>query len=230
MIYAKNYACASWVDGHLWSLSVEEQFYLAWPLLVSVAANRTLVVCAVLLVLVAPLSRVVEYAGGARAYFWLSSNADALMLGSLAAMAIAYRWVDLNRLVSVWVMPMRIACCAMIAVTIVLSHHLLLGWFTVTLGPTVQALAATYLICSYAYCPDGPTFAALNARPVVYLGILSYSLYIWQQPFFAKPSAFGLEGATLLEWPYNVLGLIVVAAASYHLLERPLLALRRRLR
>ena len=66
----------------------------------------------------------------------------------------------------------------------------------------------------------------LSTRPVVFIGLISYSLYIWQQPFFIWPSDFGFSRLITFEWPFNILGMTLVAIASYFCLERPLVSLR----
>ena len=230
LTYTKNYGCGSWIDGHLWSLSVEEQFYLLWPLVVSRSRYQVARTVALVGVAVAPVSRALEYLIGHRTFSWLPSHSDALMIGGLAAMFVLQQPRALSRLAAYRPFAMRLMAGLLIVVPIVWSRNLIFGWFTVTIGQTLQAICATYLICSYVYHPHGPMYWVLNLRGISYLGVLSYSLYIWQQPFFASPKDYGFERALLLEWPWNVTGLLVVSIASYHVLERPLLALRRKFR
>jgi peptidoglycan/LPS O-acetylase OafA/YrhL len=65
----------------------------------------------------------------------------------------------------------------------------------------------------------------LNWRPIVFIGVLSYSLYVWQQLFLNRGS-----GAWINAFPQNLCLTVVTALASYYLLEKPFLKLRRRLR
>jgi peptidoglycan/LPS O-acetylase OafA/YrhL len=62
---------------------------------------------------------------------------------------------------------------------------------------------------------------ALNFRPLVWIGLLSYSLYLWQQPFFAD----GVRMAI----PLRLAMLLTVAITSYFGVEKPFLALRQRI-
>jgi len=228
--YTKNYACGSWVDGHLWSLAVEEQFYLLWPLAIAIAPSRIGVLIAILGIAVAAPSRASEYLLGHRTFTWLASSTDALMIGALAAI---FAHGSHNRFLGILRFkprPMRVLAIGAMAAPIVLSRHMLLGWFTVTLGPTLEALCATYLICSYAYLRRGAGFWLLNTKFASYLGVISYSLYIWQQPFFDKPEAYGLESAALLTFPFNLIAVFTVGVLSYHCFEKPLLGLRQRFR
>lgn len=230
LTYTKNYWCGSWVDGHLWSLSVEEQFYLLWPFVLTRVSQKIALYVAFAFICVSPISRAVEYLDGSRDFSWLTSNSDALMIGCIAAIGLR-AWPEAMRLCAVWHPAWcRAGAVAVMAVPVALSGHLLLGWFTVMIGPTFQALAAGYLVCSFVLHRQGAGYALLNLKPVVYIGALSYSLYIWQQPFFSEPNVFGVQSSIFLTFPTNLISALVVAMLSYHLLERPLTDLRSRFR
>ena len=116
--------------------------------------------------------------------------------------------------------------------TLMVLDHFVTGLVAVVaFSGTVTALAAAYLIASYASIAGGPAYAVLNWRPVRYVGVLSYSLYIWQQPFLSATNPYGfasIPGA--LTFPVNIAAAFAVAAVSYHALEKPLLSLRTGLR
>lgn len=226
LTYTKNYACGAWVDGHLWSLSVEEQFYLLWPVVLTRVPRKLALSVAVVFICLSPLSRAVEYLGGARGFYWLTSNSDALMIGCIAAIAVR-AWPDKVRRIVAWRPAWgRAAAVAAMAIPFALSDRLLLGWFTVTLGPLIQALAAGYLVCSFVLHRQGVGYRLLNLKPVAFIGVLSYSLYIWQQPFFGTPAIFGVPSSIFLTFPFNLISLFAVSLLSYWLLERPLAKLR----
>ena len=63
----------------------------------------------------------------------------------------------------------------------------------------------------------------LNARPLVFIGVISYSLYLWQQPFLNR-NVF----AALNRFPQNAVLAFIVSLLSYYLVERPMLGLRYR--
>ncbi len=228
--YTKNYWCGSWIDGHLWSLSVEEQFYLLWPFVLTRVPRQIALYVATALICVSPMSRAVEYASGSRAFFWLTSNSDALMIGCIAAIYLQARPEAMRRIAAWHPTLGRALAVFIMGIPVVLSNHLLLGWFTVMVGPTLQALAAGYLVCSFVLHRRGVGYTLLNSKPVAYIGILSYSLYIWQQPFFSSPMMFGVQSSIFLTFPVNLMSVLVVAISSYHLLERPLTTLRSRFR
>jgi len=176
------------------------------------------------------MSRAVEYLIGNRAFVWLTSNSDALMIGCIAAIGLQACPEALRRIAAWHPALGRVIAVAVMAVPVALSSHLLIGWFTVMAGPTLQALAAGYLVCSFVLHRQGAGYTLLNLKPVVYMGVLSYSLYIWQEPFFSQASVFGDKSSILLIFPFNLISALLVAMLSYHLLERPLANLRNRFR
>lgn len=230
--FTKNFGCGSWIDGHLWSLSAEEQFYTVWPLVVGLAPGRWRWPLAAALIAGAPAFRVWFYAAGwpTLRHQSFMTNADSLMIGCAAGFACRRHPAAAARLLSRAPVAGRLAAAGAIYAVWVLQLRHAAAILTVPLGPTIQAAAAAYLIASYAFCRQGIGYRILNARPVAYLGVLSYSVYIWQQPFFSDPDTFGAESAALLTFPVNVAATLAVAALSYHALERPLLRLRARLR
>lgn len=229
LTYTKNYACSGWVDGHLWSLSVEEQFYLIWPAVLVFLPARWRVWAVLALMVAAPISRAIQYEMGSRSFTWLTSNADALMAGCLTAM-----WLGSGRLTTAMLQPRtllgRVVAVAAIVLPQVLSAHLWLGAFTVTLGPSLQSAAVAYLIVSLVKVEGGPTYVALNLPPVRFLGRMSYSLYVWQELFFTTPAAFGPAAAPWLTFPLNIACALLAGLASYLLIEGPMTRLRARFR
>jgi peptidoglycan/LPS O-acetylase OafA/YrhL len=230
LTYTKNFACGGWMDGHLWSLAVEEQFYLVWPLLFFLFRGRGLYAAVLVLIAVAPFSRALEYHFGSRLYALPTSNSDALMIGCLLALLFRDR-IDLINRVTAWRPAVgRTLAVTLMYVPIALSWHYLLAPLTVTLGPMLQAVCAGYLIASLLSVRTGISFSVLNFSAVRSLGLISYSLYIWQQPFLLAPSQlFGPLALWLGSDPGRLAVSIGCAILSYFAFERPLVALRRRL-
>jgi peptidoglycan/LPS O-acetylase OafA/YrhL len=163
--------------------------------------------------------------------FSFITNADSMMIGSLSAMALAedrgklLAW--LNKSPSVG----RAISLAAIYLIWILDRKSSLELLVVPLGVTIQAAAAAYLIASYAVVRSGLGYQLLNLRTMRYIGMLSYSWYMWQQPFFAPTNIYGYtEPPICLIFPFNIVASLAVAALSYHALEMPLVALRKRCR
>lgn len=239
LTYTVNFVPGTWITGHLWSLSVEEQFYLIWPLVIGLFAYRARWRVAFALLALAPVFRVGSYLLGARSgveyasflsRYSFMANMDSLMIGCVAGLLMyTYRDQTLRFLERGTVAGRFLAAAAIYSIWM-LRLNFLLAPITVSIGGTIQSVAAAYLILSYGFVRRGAVYSVLNKPAVRYVGLLSYSLYIWQQPFFNAPSSYGIESSFLLQFPFNVVGAFALAALSYHALEMPFLALRKRFR
>jgi peptidoglycan/LPS O-acetylase OafA/YrhL len=199
-----------WFLMHLWSLSVEEQFYLVWPgVLRRWQTHAASVLLAV--VVLAPCFSVLLYVIRARHEYFLSfpSTADALAVGCLVALC-GSRLPTMNRYAGFIFLP------ALVLVPIFPLNTLprtLLA--TLVLRPALNFSIAGLLIIAVHN-----RFRFLNVAPVVWLGRISYSLYLWQQPFTCAPS---------LSSRYVLWFGLACACLSYYLVEQPMLRLRERL-
>lgn len=230
--FTKNYGCGSWIDGHLWSLSVEEQFYLMWPFVLTFAPKRFRLYVAAILVCLAPAFRVWFYVNNYTELrlFSFMTNMDSLMIGSMTGLAVR-RNPEAVKAFFAWNSWLcRLVAVGAIYAVWLLQLHLALGRVLVPLGTTIQSAAAAYLIASYTIHQHGVIYRILNLPPICHLGVLSYSIYIWQQPFFSTPEEFGMQSVSILTFPFNVISAIAVGALSYHTFEKPLLNLRKRFR
>ncbi|MFS8201462.1 acyltransferase family protein [Streptomyces sp. CWNU-52B] len=204
------------VFAHLWSIGVEWQFYVAWPLVVASAARgrRGEWIVAALAGVGSSVSLVLTVSLGAavdttRAYEGTDTRAAALLLGALAATAPVRRLV--RRL------PHRAAD----PVCLVLGCGLLVAW-AVTEGEKapllfrgglhVHALAAAVLIVLMAQVPGTLAARIAGSRLPRGLGGLSYSLYLWHWPVYLlvlpRLTALGEWGATVA-----AIGVSLMAAA-----------------
>lgn len=216
----------SWWTGHTWSLSVEEQFYALWPLLVIAMPQRVAVRVLVIGVLVSPLVRLGTYMlpfvpeGGVTYMF--HTRADALMIGCLLAYGLGQGWFE--RIVA-WVFDRRLQW--LIVVWLPVSWAMtskLEGIWMYTVGYSGDALAVAVLILWMMRAPRSPFGRFLNWRPMVHIGLISYSLYLYQQLFLTRHNETWFGGLTI----GGLLALLLAAEASYWLVERPSLRLRTR--
>jgi peptidoglycan/LPS O-acetylase OafA/YrhL len=93
------------------------------------------------------------------------------------------------------------------------------------LGTSVMNVSLAILIHRSVYLSEDRLGRFLNWKSIEFVGVLSYSLYLWQQPFLNRDST-----AWVNAFPQNLLFAVAASLASYLLLEKPLLRLRRRLR
>jgi peptidoglycan/LPS O-acetylase OafA/YrhL len=215
--YTSNYFFPSFVLGHTWSLSVEEQFYLLWPGALLLLGRRRSFAIAIALVVVAPIIRFEatlhpEWLGNSRYSF--PAVADALACGCLLAVLRNRQWAvtAYRRFASskaVLLLPLAILSLQMAP-----QELKDLALYTIT-----NVLIVITIDCVVRF-PQSIAGRVLNLRPMMLIGTLSYSLYLWQQPF--------LDPANGLPLPLRLVGLVAAACASYWLVEKPMLQWRGR--
>lgn len=202
--------------GHLWSLSVQEQFYLLWPVTLLFFFRQRLPILLVVIASGPPL----------RILFWLlwarpglehpfPVFADALAMGCLLAIMQPHLTVWQKVLRSRWFLLVPALTLAMPLLQLLNTRAYQVAGFT-TLHAGIALSIAHAVMSGYAF---------LNCRFLTWFGTLSYSLYLWQQPFLNRRSA-----AIWTSFPLNLVLAFLCAAGSYYLLERPVLAWRERKR
>jgi peptidoglycan/LPS O-acetylase OafA/YrhL len=168
---------------HLWSLGVEEQFYLFWPIilvaLLTRFAQRWLLSVTLLLTLASfVLAEILIPREPMFAYYMLPARAGELLIGALLAI-----WLSRGHAVlASWA---RLLLGLAGACLIVLS----LGWITEDMGfPGVNALPSTLGAALLIWAGNGSVVGIsrlLALRPLVLVGLISYSLYLWHWPVLA---------------------------------------------
>lgn len=245
LTFTRNFVDGTLADPqtsrHLWSLAAEEQFYLVWPCVFAwmIRRNLTRFLWAPVLfpVALAPIVRVADHLkmtpdilGPVFASFSFFKYCDTIAIGCAGALFFAHRREWLGR----FLLPRAGVAVALAAVLIVvphvLDHRMVARFLTVPAGPPMQALGFLLLVFLSILKPSGAAYRVLNAAPVRALGVLSYSIYIWQQIFWTPREFFGAGPVWWLAFPGMLVASIAVAALSYYGLEKPFLRLRARYR
>lgn len=221
--YTVNYLPKpSWELGHLWSLSVEEQFYLLWPCIFAALRPRRATWAAAAVILLAPFARVTAWYLGEpyRDLELFPLVADSLAVGCLLATTSA--WLEGQR----WYLQLfRPAYSFGILVLILLTNRYRSYSPVWIVGTSIINVGLAILIHRSVFYANDWIGRVLNWKPIAFVGILSYSLYLWQQLFLNRHS-----NAWANAFPQNLAFAVAAGLGSYLLLEQPLLTLRRHLR
>jgi len=225
LTYTANYLPRpAWEIGHLWSLSVEEQFYLLWPCAIVALGPRRALWVAAGVILLGPFARSADW-------FFLTGTpyrdlsmfpmvADSLAMGCLLARVRG--WLELQG----WYLQLFQPAYSAGLLALILLINRFMGYMVVEVfGTSAINVCLAILIHRCVYCSHDWIGRALNWKPIAFVGVLSYSLYLWQQPFLDRHS-----NAWVNAFPQNLVLAVAAALASYLLLEKPLLRLRQRLR
>ena len=221
---------------HAWSLSIEEQFYLIWPLLLLALLRGRVSRRGILGLVGAGIAASAVWravlgttgASGARIYYALDTHADALLMGCLVGLLVA--WSPPDRIAGGKATARRgagevaaaLGLAALFVMTAVDRRYLHLGAYT-----AVHATTAALLVASLSPSP-GPVARVLQWPALVWVGRLSYGIYLWHYPIFNMlgQKYTGWTGLPLVG--AQLLATLVAVVASYYLVERPALRLKRR--
>ncbi|UAL29588.1 acyltransferase [Nocardioides rotundus] len=208
---------------HFWSLSIEEQYYFVFPLLLWGAWRlRRVFKYAVPVVLVAIFAwsvwQQVSWAGQDvnHAYYATSTRLYQLLAGSLLALGLFH----LRHRAT----PSPIERCAPVAGFVGVVGVFVLGTSLIDLTPSARGLWVTLFavlaVASVAGVQRHPVQVAFSQRPLVYLGQISYGTYLWHWPVVVLLQQF--MGRSLVFTLVVAVVSTLLAAASYHLFERPI--------
>ncbi len=214
----------SWFLGHAWSLSVEEQFYLIWPAFVLFLGPQSAKRCALAIILLSPLIRVLSYFvfPSSRPYIsiMLHTRADALMFGCFLALSWGDAW--LHRWRRFFYRPLMILTLLLFVLIISpIASYVFSGTYLLPLGLSLDGICIATLLMFFIERPDSFGGSLLNQPVLTWIGRMSYSLYLWQQLFLNQHNVFSRYP------PAQFLAAFLVAAISYYWIEQPALKLRK---
>ncbi|MDQ2766274.1 MAG: acyltransferase [Gemmatimonadota bacterium] len=217
---------AGFFTSHYWSLGVEEHFYLFWPALLLLAGRRRALPVAIVIAVLVAVWRHVEawreimlYNAIQPTYFARSdTRIDSIMWGVVAALALSRPEV-------------RAFVERYLSTIVYLTFVALYGAIVYRYGtrPTFwEASIVPVLVVGTVLRPRSALARMLENPVLRWIGRLSYSLYLWEFFFVYYPGV----PTTLGVWqtfPVNVIAAVACAAASYYLIERPLIRVGHRL-
>ena len=214
--------------GHFWSLAIEEQFYLIWPLLIWVFRPNHLLIISVVLMIVGILIRF-SFSNPLLTYGNPLAHMDGLLFGGLAAILIRQKrsnilkYTDLLFVLSVGV----------------LTAYSLMCWFYVGIreGDTFMRLPFTFTIISFAFVmfllmtlKHSSIARPLSNKVLVFFGTYSYGMYIFNSIFFHFSNWAGVDrlpdNQKLIAYSGVFILTIIASVLSYELFESKFLKLK----
>ncbi len=215
-LFMANYFQGTWYTSHFWSLSVEEHFYIFWPLCVLLAGWRRSLWIGILLVAAVAVWRpwvvmhTPNHSALASKLQHTDMRMDYIMMGAIVALLVEFYPVTLSwleRLGGLW--------------GLLILFVLLL----ITTRPSpidlrsVQAVLLTLIVCASTVANAPVTRYLLTNRFILFIGKVSYSLYIWQQLFLGHSQNHFWSSPSALPVKYGVA--LLAAYMSYRFVERP---------
>lgn len=210
LLFYRNFSGVGVFTGHFWSLSIEEQFYLVWPGVFLMAGRRKAKWIALAAAAGIASFRLVScgfamHLQRPQEISWTQYRADALFIGCAAAMLAPKLIPHMRR----WMTAPTIAV-------------IVLGTLTdYTLVPLYESIAIALALMLTSAFSHSLTGRLLTWKPLSLLGIISYSVYLWQEPIFAAHTVERLAVFISL--------ILCMASASYYFIERPCIRLGHRI-
>ncbi|MGO8698136.1 MAG: acyltransferase family protein [Limisphaerales bacterium] len=217
----------NWFLGHLWTLSLEEQFYLFWPATLLLLGDRRSLKAAWSIVILTPLVRVGSYYlfPGWRGSLdmMLHTAVDSIMVGCVLAL-ILHKGLPPSIAGGVKSKVALPGALVFLLFVSPLLTHRFKGMYLATMGYTLDAVGAALIILHASVLgPDKSLARVLSLPPLVFIGRLSYGWYLWQQLFLTR-----LNHTWSGAFPVGVVCSFGAALGSHCLIERPFLRLKRK--
>ena len=215
----------AWYLGHFWTLALEEQFYWFWPPLLVFILTRANTRILPALILIVPLIRMGSYvvmpALRGQLEMMFHTGIDPILVGCYVAL-------NKNRIIEkLDALPNRSLILTVLVLVLFFVFPVLEarlgGYWIASYGRTIEAATAGLLIVSLTVRRRFWFADLLRTRVFVFVGNISFSLYLWQQLFTHADSPVALG------FPLCIVEAIGVAALSYWLVEQPFLRLKDRL-
>lgn len=241
LLYVSNWARAFSIHppdflGHTWSLSIEEQFYIAWPILLiallrALPTRRSAVGVAVFIAFFVWMIRVYLHADGAtpeRLYNGLDTRADGLMMGSSLGIAFASGFFDRNSrkrvIAKILSLIAPASALGLLAFASCTGQAVWRAPYMYHFGFVAIEILTVVVLADLMINQDSVIGRLLRARSLVWIGSISYGLYLWHYPIYRAMFALDFGGLAVVTAGSAIT--FVVASLSYYLMEAPVLRLK----
>ena len=209
---------------HLWSLAIEEQFYVLWPLVVFAfrrsRAALLFVSIAIALTSVCAMYVFSNAADPSRAYYGTDTRVQTLVVGCILAILLHRRDTRTSPADRTWPALFAVPIAGLVVLAFVVasgeSQWMYRGGFA------VFAVLASLLVASVVILPGRGPNRLFELPPVRWVGMISYSLYLWHWPaiVFLTAPRVGFDGVWLLS--LRILAMVGAAWLSFRFIESPI--------
>lgn len=223
-----EYSNGEWYLKHLWSLSMEEQFYIIWPFLILLFSFKKMPAVVIFLLLIFPIFRLLNYYylpdyRGNMNYMFHTAG-DCILYGCLGSLLLNFNFDFVKKFLNIFE-TYKMHILAFIYLFF-LSPMLQTYWLPTKGGFITHILDPLCIICLIIWLVESKDklWSLFNNKFMITLGVYSYSIYIWQQLFLTKLNTT-LSGM----FPLNYIVTFLVAWLSYNLVEKQFLKLKRKI-
>jgi peptidoglycan/LPS O-acetylase OafA/YrhL len=242
------------ITADTWSLAIEEQFYVLWPMIVILLLRRRMrtgALAALAAVGIAgsatwrawywyhregghaanvfiAYARAVDRVGvWNRIYFGSDTRADTLLMGCLTAILLFWLAPRVTPRVRAWMSAGAVAALAVAALIVVRATVVVSGWLP-EWGFLAFEASVAVLIAGLVIAPHGPLARSFAFRPLVWLGRRSYAIYLFHQLVYVYLGRSRVHLPAPASLVFQMVAILVVAELSHRFIEAPMLRRKRR--
>ena len=225
ILFAGNWGCAAYgfpnsVAAPLWSISLEEQFYLTWPVLISLLGVRRIKQMAITMLVIANVTRLIlAFSNPSDVSIWCNTfvRLDPIACGALLSWILRGRVPAMKSAGRIFLFSLGLFIWFLVAnFTKATGLTILINYPAVTCGSLLMLISVLRM--------NGQRW--LRFPYLIYLGRISYGLYVYHMFSIAFVARF--VAGTLARAPISLCLTIIISAISYRWIEQPFLRIKER--